>query len=202
MAALQAERKLLDSLITTLEGPPGNAAQAGARPFACHSKPLCRRGSSHERPHRALVASKPGGPLTALLVSPDGRDRGTLQPIFDREQWKLHSAETVVAALDLLTKRRIPVIVSERDLPPYDWRWLFEKTRNLPHQPLLVVASSLADEYLWSEVLNLGGHDVLAKPFRESEVFHVLSHAWNRRRFATQPALGVAETGLNYSSPL
>jgi hypothetical protein len=42
----------------------------------------------------------------------------------------------------------------------------------------VVVTSRLADDYLWSEVLNLGGWDVLAKPFREQEVLYVLDSAW------------------------
>ena len=50
--------------------------------------------------------------------------------------------------------------------------------RQLPHQPLLVVTSRLADEHLWVEVLNLGGHDVLAKPFQAAEVQWVLENAW------------------------
>jgi len=45
-------------------------------------------------------------------------------------------------------------------------------------RPFLVVTSRLADEYLWVEVLNLGEHDVLAKPFRAPEVQWVLESGW------------------------
>jgi DNA-binding response OmpR family regulator len=44
--------------------------------------------------------------------------------------------------------------------------------------PLLVVTSRVADDRLWSEVLNLGGYDVLAKPLNTKEVFHVAGLAW------------------------
>jgi DNA-binding response OmpR family regulator len=43
--------------------------------------------------------------------------------------------------------------------------------------PDLIVASRLADEYLWAEVLNLGGYDVLAKPFNAEEVRRVVGLA-------------------------
>jgi DNA-binding response OmpR family regulator len=36
----------------------------------------------------------------------------------------------------------------------------------------------LADDHLWAEVLNLGGYDVLAKPFDGCELFRALSSAW------------------------
>ena len=50
----------------------------------------------------------------------------------------------------------------------------------LPTTPLVVVASRLADEYLWVEALNLGAHDVLTKPFDSTEVVRVLTTAWMR----------------------
>jgi len=38
----------------------------------------------------------------------------------------------------------------------------------------LIVTSRVADARLWAEVLNLGGFDVIAKPFHAPEVLHVL----------------------------
>jgi len=40
----------------------------------------------------------------------------------------------------------------------------------------------LADEVLWAEVLNLGGYDVLAKPFNSNEFIRVISMAWRRSK--------------------
>jgi hypothetical protein len=74
----------------------------------------------------------------------------------------------------------------------------------LPHHPLLIVASRLADEYLWAEVLNLGGHDVLAKPFQGAEVQWVLESAWriwtNRKKRASSFAVEYPSvSGLTFS---
>jgi hypothetical protein len=49
------------------------------------------------------------------------------------------------------------------------------------HPPQLVVTSRLADDALWSEVLNRGGYDVLPEPFEHEEVERVISSA--RRHF-------------------
>jgi hypothetical protein len=43
------------------------------------------------------------------------------------------------------------------------------------------VTSSCADEYLWAEVLNLGGFDVIAQPFNPEELRHILLSACLRR---------------------
>jgi DNA-binding response OmpR family regulator len=44
----------------------------------------------------------------------------------------------------------------------------------------LIVTSRLADEQLWAEALNLGAHDVLAKPYDHREVTWALYAAWQR----------------------
>ena len=36
----------------------------------------------------------------------------------------------------------------------------------------------LADEAMWSEVLNLGAHDLLMQPFAADEVVRVVAYAW------------------------
>lgn len=115
-------------------------------------------------------------------------------------------------ALAVLRDRPIPVVIAERALPCGDCRDLFAALQVLPHHPRLVVTSRLADEYLWVEVLNLGGHDVLAKPFRAAEVQWVLESGWriwannNKRplnaseavmKSVRNEAAGIARTGCS-----
>lgn len=45
-------------------------------------------------------------------------------------------------------------------------------------EPVLIVVSRVVDDGLWAEVLNLGGYDVLATPFRAREVIRSVSFAW------------------------
>ena len=65
----------------------------------------------------------------------------------------------------VLGANQIPVVISERDVPGGGWKKVLSSLQQLVRPPLLVVSSSLADDHLWAEVLNLGGHDVLATPF-------------------------------------
>ena len=57
------------------------------------------------------------------------------------------------------------------------WKDVFREARDLDNPPAFVVVSRLADERLWAEVLNLGGFDVLLKPFVRSEVVRVMGMA-------------------------
>ena len=66
----------------------------------------------------------------------------------------------------------------ERELPDGSWRDLFQfLATKLKNPPPLVVVSRQADEALWAEVLNLGGYDVLTKPFDGEEVNRVMTMA-------------------------
>ena len=60
--------------------------------------------------------------------------------------------------------------------------------------PLLLVTSKTADENLWAEVLNLGGYDVLMKPFELGEVTRVIGMAWRQwfARSLRQPIVAAA----------
>jgi DNA-binding response OmpR family regulator len=85
--------------------------------------------------------------------------------------------------LNLLREHDIAVVLCERDLTPeapITWIDMLENIRHLPHPPSLIVTSRLADERLWSEALNLGVWDVLAKPFKRGEVIHSVRLAWQR----------------------
>lgn len=125
-----------------------------------------------------MIAGPFGPKPAALLVGPYEDDRIALGRIFQQQNWKLTAAGTLSSALQFLSHTRVPVLISEDDLPGCTWKDVFLKTRDLPHAPKLIVISRQADEQLWSEVLNLGGHDVLMRPVNESQVRWVFGHAF------------------------
>ena len=94
-------------------------------------------------------------------------------------------ARTCREAFALLNTERVAVIICERSLPDGEWKDLLDKLAPLSVPPCLIVTSRAADEWLWAEVLNLGGYDVLAKPFDAEEVSRVVtlaSRSWERVR--------------------
>jgi DNA-binding response OmpR family regulator len=135
---------------------------------------------------------------SALLVSPFADDHQSLGEIFARENWMLYSADTFAAALAFLENHPVSVVITERDLPLGDWKDALGILQQTADPPLLVVTSRLADERLWAEVLNLGGHDVVSKPFRAAEIHWVLESAWLRshpkqkRRRVAGPAMSAS----------
>jgi len=115
-----------------------------------------------------------------LIVSPVSEDHTILARMLNGV-CRIHDVETCHEALSFLCYDRVPVIVCERDLPDGSWRDMLSHVADMIEPPSLIVTSRLADEYLWSEVLNQGGCDVLAKPFSETEVRYVLGIALGQK---------------------
>ena len=121
---------------------------------------------------------------TVLAVGLPEADGFALHEILANMHWEVKRAAHLATGFRQLTSRSWPVVVCESNVAGGGWKMLLEKTGVLSHPPALVVSSRLADDWLWAEVLNLGGYDVLATPFEAGEVRHVLSHAadsWRRR---------------------
>lgn len=104
-----------------------------------------------------------------------------------KSRWRVLEAETCRQGLTGIRSHPVAVVVCERDLPDGTWKVVLDELAQTPGAPLLIVASHLADNALWAEVLNMGGYDVL------------LNGAFRRSAFAssmseTRPCLAVSRT--------
>jgi CheY-like chemotaxis protein len=123
--------------------------------------------------------------VSVLSIGPVDEHQAALGDILRRSDWaastdpggRLACCSGVEAAIRALRTQRVPVVLCDDRV---DWRQLLERLRELPDAPFVIVTSRLADDRLWSEALNLGAYDVLAKPFDSNEVTRVLTMAWNR----------------------
>jgi DNA-binding response OmpR family regulator len=123
--------------------------------------------------------------VAVLSVSPLLEDHAALHEIFahsqwdlHRTQWELHRAATCKEAEEILRTVAAPVVLCESRLPDGSWQDILRRAERMVFPPPVVVTSRLADDRLWGEVLNLGGYDVLAKPFDKTEVLRVVVLAW------------------------
>jgi DNA-binding NtrC family response regulator len=128
--------------------------------------------------------------VSVLAVSGDAKELKRLQCLFRGSSWGLCTARTLAEAREWLNRNETPIILCDSRLPDGDWKGLFRLTADLDRSPSFIIISRLADERLWSELLNLGGHDVLALPAKPSELFGTLSNAWRswKGRFEREPA--------------
>jgi DNA-binding response OmpR family regulator len=123
------------------------------------------------------VSSNPEEPVLILHITGVDAHHISLRGILQLPDWRLHHIRHYREARKFLMSAPVAIVLSDAVLSDGDWRGLLQETRRLAEPPPLVVASRLADERLWAEVLNLGGHDVLAMPFDAHEVRRVMESA-------------------------
>jgi DNA-binding response OmpR family regulator len=129
--------------------------------------------------------------VEVLLISPFDEDHQHLRDILKHSNWQQHGARTQKEAFEFLRENVTPVVLCESELPDGAWQDVLCRLGRMECPPVLVVTSRMADDRLWSEVLNLGGYNVLAKPLNMKEVFHVAGLAWMlwKRRWERPQAL-------------
>ncbi|PWT98193.1 MAG: hypothetical protein C5B51_29845 [Terriglobia bacterium] len=123
--------------------------------------------------------------VCALLLGEYEDGRLLMREVFRDAGWRLLEAHDRKHALHHLTRDPVQVVITTCDVGKWDWRKVLESLRRMTRPPQLIVTSPTADEYLWSEVLNRGGYDVLSQPFQRDEVERVIASA--RRHYDPLP---------------
>lgn len=119
------------------------------------------------------LTQNPVAGQTILAVFPVGEDRSVLETIFGQTDWQVQFARNLEEARAVLGGCAVAVILSEGSLPGgHTWKDLLAELQSMPRP--LIVADRMADDRLWAEVLNLGGYDLLMKPFNAGEVLRTV----------------------------
>src|SRR5450759_595048 len=114
------------------------------------------------------------GGLAVLIISSFEEDHNRLLTILADCHCEARAARTCQQGLSILRERTASIVICERDLADGTWKDILQALDTLFDRPFLIVTSRLADDHLWVEVLNLGGHDVLLKPLDYNEVARVI----------------------------
>ncbi len=117
--------------------------------------------------------------LTVLGLTVEDNDRRLLASICSRSRWNVLFADTCDQARAALNRLTVPVVLCDRDLPGGEWRDVVQVLASAHHRTCVILISKVVDSYLWDEVVQRGGHDVLAKPLREQEVIRAVKLAWS-----------------------
>jgi response regulator RpfG family c-di-GMP phosphodiesterase len=139
------------------------------------------------------MAEKQENPLCVLAIGEFAADRLLLHDVCRSSAWQLIEARDRRHAMKVLDRKPVHVVIAETDLPHWSWKNVLSDLRRLPQAPQLIVTSRTADDYLWAEVLNLGGYDVLPQPLQRDEVERVVAAA---RRQYVRPASRPIQSSL------
>jgi DNA-binding response OmpR family regulator len=123
-------------------------------------------------------------PKTILVVGGSENQLGNcLQEVFRHAlfryfNWSMQQLQTCQQALAFLRQNPLPLVISWCEMPDGNWKDLLRQLPLLTKPPLLAVSYQPTGRCFWSEVISLGGYDVLVKPFGAPDVFRLVSLAW------------------------
>lgn len=132
----------------------------------------------HAHMSSALVS-----PSTSVLsVSPDPEEHQALRRILPPANWKIAAVRSIAEAREYLSAFPVSIVLCARNLPDGDWKDLLRQVHQTDCPPEVVVFARHADDWLWADVLELGGYDVIESPFDGQELYRVASLAGARAR--------------------
>jgi DNA-binding response OmpR family regulator len=139
---------------------------------------LLRRAPSAGPPARSAIQPHlEEQAISVLLLSADRVLAESLARIAAVHDWHLTTAPSAGEGRRSLRRAGGVVAIIDRDLPRSDWRDVMPSLAKLPEVAAVLLASGVADDYLWQEVSRFHGHDVLPKPFRVEEVVRAVRFA-------------------------
>lgn len=123
-----------------------------------------------------------------LLIGPDDHQRFELRSILLDAGCRTFICARSCDAIDLI--KFASVVIFQHSLPDGSWRDVLRAAQSLEKTPGVIFPSRLAGVELCAEVVNLGGYDVLAQPFRAEEVMWTVRSA--HRRWSAPGETGAA----------
>lgn len=138
----------------------------------------------------------PEDTITVLTVTAAADEAVFFDSLAGRTRWKMDRARTASEAGAFIAGNDVAVILCAAELPDGTWKDVLASVTENRRRARVVVLAGRADDHIWSDVLDSGGYDVLAKPLEASEAVRVISLAWRQWRDSRERA-GGAGTGAD-----
>ena len=106
-------------------------------------------------------------------------DRCLTAEVGGRHEWGLLVANGCDEARQLARRAKPQIILLDRDVAGADWRHEVTTLAEASGGACVLLISTVADDYLWNELVMNGGYDVLRKPLREADLLRAVRLAWS-----------------------
>jgi CheY-like chemotaxis protein len=128
-----------------------------------------------KRPPKPIRASRPR--LRILILSMSLDDRLLIEQMAKEQEWILRFTHSPEEGFTLAEQNHFEVVLCDRNQHGYPWREVVDRLATISPQSCILLVSPVTEDYLWRDVLQLGGYDVLTRPLREPAVQHAVNAA-------------------------
>ncbi len=115
--------------------------------------------------------------LRILALSVSLNDRFLLERLAKQHDWEVRFTRSPQDAFSLVSQRYFELILCDRNQYGFPWREVMDRLAEGSPQSCILLLSPAHNDYLWRDVLQHGGYDVLACPLREAAVLRLVDAA-------------------------
>jgi DNA-binding NtrC family response regulator len=123
-----------------------------------------------------------------LLASGRDEDYQTLQALLQDTKWSVARALSWDEVSWFCEGAVNPVVLVDRNFQGAHWQSTVASILGPDASTCVILVSDVSDPYLWNELVQQGGFDVLARPFERPELLRTLAFA-QRHSTADWPSL-------------
>jgi CheY-like chemotaxis protein len=104
-------------------------------------------------------------------------DRLALERLGQLHEWELRFTDSPKDAFRLAGQKDFELILCCHSQPGYPWREVMDRLAERSPRSRILLVSPAKDDFLWCDVVQHGGYDVLTCPLRESDVVQSMNTA-------------------------
>jgi DNA-binding NtrC family response regulator len=130
-------------------------------------------GLRHWFSRRPEPAARPAA-LRILMLSRSAEDRAVLSRAAQEQGWSFCCADSIE---ENAFRDGFEIILCDRDHDSHPWREVLDQILGQCPDAYVILLSPVYDGYLWREVVEHGGYDVLPTPLTEKSVVHAINSA-------------------------
>ncbi|HEV8549049.1 MAG TPA: sigma 54-interacting transcriptional regulator, partial [Polyangiaceae bacterium] len=129
----------------------------------------------------------PGGEeITVLVVDDEASNLASLQKIFEREQMRVLVADGAKAALDLVRKHRVQVVLTDLMMPGTSGLELLKAVKELAPDAEVVVMTAYGTVETAVQAMREGAYDFVEKPLKRMTIVKSVRKAAERQKLVVE----------------
>jgi CheY-like chemotaxis protein len=112
-----------------------------------------------------------------LVVAISLVDRVLLEQLGRQHDWEIRFTNSANCGFALAEQSHFELILCDRNQVGFPWREVIRRLAAISPRSCILLVSPVNMDYVWQDVLQQGGYDVLIRPLREKAVLDVISAA-------------------------
>jgi len=144
------------------------------------------KDSLSESADEAAERPSSGEEITVLVVDDEASNLASLQKIFEREQMRVFVADGAKAALDLVRKHRVQVVLTDLMMPGTSGLELLKAVKEVAPDAEVVVMTAYGTVETAVQAMREGAYDFVEKPLKRMTIVKSVRKAAERQKLVVE----------------